>query len=170
MTSNGIGWEGVMADFKTVERQARQLYVIGGVSLIFIMLLTASDVMLRLVAQPIVGTYELVTFGGALVVGFSLPYVSLRRGHFFVDFLINQFPRRVKIGFQVITRIMAVAFFMLLSWNLIKYALDLRRVGEVSPTLNIPYYPFVFVIGICCIFECLTLSADIPKIWGGKYE
>jgi TRAP-type C4-dicarboxylate transport system permease small subunit len=159
-----------MAEFKTVERQARRLYVIGGVSLIFIMLLTGADVVMRLVRQPIVGTYELVSFGSALVVGFSLPYVSLRRGHFFVDFLINQFPRRLKIGFQLITRIMGVALFMLLSWNLIKYALDLRRVGEVSPTLNIPYYPFVFAVGICCLFECLTLSADIPKIWGGKYE
>jgi TRAP-type C4-dicarboxylate transport system permease small subunit len=117
-----------------------------------------------------VGTYELVSFGSALVVGFSLPYVSLRRGHFFVDFLINQFPRRLKIGFQLITRIMGVALFMFLSWNLIKYALDLRGVGEVSPTLNIPYYPFVFAVGICCLFECLTLCADIPKIWGGKYE
>jgi TRAP-type C4-dicarboxylate transport system permease small subunit len=159
-----------MADFKTVERQARRLYVIGGVSLIFIMLLTGADVVLRLVSQPIVGTYELVSFGSALVVGFSLPYVSLRRGHFFVDFLINQFPRRLKIGFQLITRIMGVALFMLLSWNLIKYALDLRRVGEVSPTLNIPYYPFVLAVGICCLFECLTLSVDLPKIWGGKYE
>jgi TRAP-type C4-dicarboxylate transport system permease small subunit len=170
MTSNGIGWEDVMMDFKRVEKQALRLYIIGGVSLIFIMLLTASDVMLRLVNHPIVGTYELVCFGSALVVGFSIPYVSFRRGHFFVDFLINQFPRRMKIGFQVTTRIMAVAFFIVLSWNLVKYALDLRRVGEVSPTLNIPYYPFVFVVGICCLFECVTLSTDILKIWGGKYE
>jgi len=153
-----------------VERLLRFLYILGGVSLIFIMSLTISDVFLRLLKRPIVGTYELVCFGSALVIGFAFPYVSWKRGHIFVDFLINTFPRAVRRAFQISTRLLAIALFVLAGWNLMKYAIDLYRVGEVSPTLTIPYYPFIFVVGICCFFQCLSLCGDLLKIRGGKYE
>jgi TRAP-type C4-dicarboxylate transport system permease small subunit len=153
-----------------VERLLRFLYILGGISLIFIMSLTISDVFLRLMKRPIVGTYELVCFGSSLVIGFAFPYVSWKRGHIFVDFLINTFPRKVKKAFQITTRGLAIALFILAGWNLIKYALDLYRVGEVSPTLTIPYYPFIFAVGVCCFFQCLSLFCDLLKIRGGKYE
>jgi TRAP-type C4-dicarboxylate transport system permease small subunit len=153
-----------------VERLLRFLYILGGASLIFIMSLTIADVFLRLMNRPIVGTYELVCFGSALVIGFAFPYVSWKRGHIFVDFMINVFPRAWKNGFNLVTRCMGIAFFILAGWNLIQYALDLYRVGEVSPTLTIPYYPFIFVVGICCFFQCLSLLGDLAKIWGGRYE
>jgi TRAP-type C4-dicarboxylate transport system permease small subunit len=155
---------------KKVEKLARQLYIFGGVSLIFIMSLTIADVFLRLMRMPIVGAYELVCFGSAMVIALSLPYVSWRRGHIFVDFVINLFPRGVKTGFTLVTRCMGIALFILAGWNLVKYALDLYRVGEVSPTLTLPYYPFVFAVGICCFIQCLSLFCDVLKVWGGKYE
>ena len=153
-----------------VERLLRSLYILGGLSLVFIMSLTIADVFLRLMNRPIVGTYELVCFGSALVIGFAFPYVSWKRGHIFVDFMINFFPRGWKNGFNLVTRCMGIGFFILAGWNLIKYALDLYRVGEVSPTLTIPYYPFILAVGICCFFQCLSLLGDLLKIRGGKYE
>ena len=152
------------------ERFVRFLYVVGGISLIFIMALTIADVILRLLRMPIVGAYELVCFGSSLVIAFSIPYVSWKRGHIFVDFMINIFPRGVKNGIHSVTRCLAIVLFILAGWNLIKYALDLYRAGEVSPTLMLPYYPFVFTVGICCFFQCLSLVGDLLKIWGGKYE
>jgi len=152
------------------ERFVRFLYVVGGISLIFIMALTIADVILRLMRMPIVGAYELVCFGSSLVIAFSIPYVSWKRGHIFVDFMINIFPRGVKNGIHSVTRCLAIVLFILAGWNLIKYALDLYRAGEVSPTLMLPYYPFVFTVGICCFFQCLSLVGDLLKIWGGKYE
>ena len=152
------------------ERLMRFMYLMGGVCLIFIMSLTISDVFLRLMRRPIVGTYELVCFGSSLVIGLSIPYVSWKRGHIFVDFMINLFPRGVKKVFTLVTRCMAITLFILAGWNLIKYALDLYRVGEVSPTLTMPFYPVAYAIGICCFIQCLVLVCDILKIYGGKYE
>ena len=105
-----------------------------------------------------------------LVIAFSIPYVSWKRGHIFVDFMINIFPRGVKNGIHSVTRCLAIVLFILAGWNLIKYALDLYRAGEVSPTLMLPYYPFVFTVGICCFCQCLSLFCDLLKVWGGKYE
>lgn len=155
---------------KSTEKLTRYMYIFGGVSLVFIMSLTISDVFLRLMRKPIVGTYELVCFGSALVIGFSLPYVSWKRGHIYVDFLVNLFPRPWKNGVIILTRCLAIALFILAGWNLIKYALDLYNAGEVSPTLTLPYYPFVFIVGLCCFVQCLSLWCDIVKVRRGKYE
>ncbi len=154
----------------TINGIARLLNVIAGISLTFLMLLTVGDVILRFLKKPIVGTYELVAFSGAVVIGFSLPFTSWMRGHVFVDFLILRFSQRVRNVFNVVTRILVICLFLLIGWNLILFGIDLRKSGEVSPTLHFPFYPVAYGIGICCFFQCLVFVSDILKIRGGKYE
>ena len=146
------------------------LNIIAGISLTFLMLLTISDVILRFFRMPIVGTYELVAFAGAVVIGFSLPLTSWLRAHIFVDFAILKFPRNIRDAFNIVTRCMVLILFVLIGWNLLKYGLDLQRSGEVSPTLHIPFYPVAYGIGIACFVQCLVMVCDIVKILGGKYE
>ena len=148
----------------------RFLNIIAGISLTFLMLLTISDVILRFFRMPIVGTYELVAFAGAVVIGFSLPLTSWLRAHIFVDFAILKFPRNIRDVFNIVTRCMVLILFVLIGWNLLKYGLDLQRSGEVSPTLHIPFYPVAYGIGIACFVQCLVMVCDIVKILGGKYE
>ncbi len=149
---------------------ARFLNVVAGISLTFLMFLTIGDVILRYFRKPIVGTYELVAFSGAVVIGFSLPFTSWMRGHVYVDFLILRFSQRARNVFNIITRVLVICLFLMIGWNLIVYGTDLRKSGEVSPTLHFPFYPVAYGIGICCFFQCLVLLCDILKIRGGKYE
>ena len=154
----------------TVKGTSRILNVIAGGSLTFLMFLTISDVILRFFRRPIVGTYELVAFSGAIVIGFSLPLTSWIRGHIFVDFFVLKFPRKVRNIFNAGTRCLVIFLFLLIGWNLFKYGIDLRRSGEVSPTLQFPFYPVAFGIGICCFIQCLVMVCDIVKIFRGEYE
>jgi TRAP-type C4-dicarboxylate transport system permease small subunit len=149
---------------------SRFLNVIAGMSLTFLMLLTISDVILRFFKRPIVGTYELVAFSGAVVIGFSLPLTSWMRAHIFVDFFITKFSKRVRNIFNITTRCIVIILFFLIGWNLIKYAMDLQKSNEVSLTLQIPFYPIAYGIGICCFIQCLVMFCDILKIFGGEYE
>ncbi len=149
---------------------SRLLNVIAGVSLSFLMCLTISDVILRSFRRPIVGTYELVAFSGAVVIGFSMPFTSWVRGHVYVDFLILRFSQKIRNVFNIITRCLVICLFLMIGWNLIKYGMDLYKSGEVSPTLHFPFYPVAYGIGVCCFFQCLVFLCDILKIRGGKYE
>ena len=160
-----------MKGFKnTVNGISRFLNVIAGMSLTFLMLLTISDVILRFFKRPIVGAYELVAFSGAVVIGFSLPFTSWVRAHIFVDFFIIKFSKRVRNIFNITTRCIVIVLFFLIGWNLIKYAIDLQKSGEVSLTLQIPFYPVAYGIGISCFIQCLVMFCDILKIFGGEYE
>ncbi len=149
---------------------ARFLNIIAGITLTFMMLLTVSDVILRFMRRPIVGTYELVAFSGAVVIGFALPYTSWLRGHIFVDFLISRFPKMIRNIFNLATRLLAICLFLLIGWNLFLYGRDLYRSGEVSLTLQMPFYPVAYGVGVCCFIQSLVLFCDILKVIGGKYE
>jgi len=148
----------------------RFLNLIAGISLSFLMFLTIADVILRFFRRPIVGTYELVAFSGAVVIGLSFPLTSWLRGHIFVDFFILRFSKKVQNVFHIATRFLVIILFILIGWNLIIYGMDLQSSGEVSLTLRMPFYPVAYGIGISCFVQCLVIFCDILKIFGGEYE
>jgi len=155
---------------KTVTTISGYLNVVAGTSLILLMLLTIVDVILRGFNKPILGAYELVALGGAVAVGFSMPQTALTRGHIYVDFCIATFSRTVRNIFNITTRLVVIILFSLTGWNLLKYGLDLQRSGEVSLTLQLPFYPVAYGIGICCFVQCLVFLCEIIRIQGGTYD
>ncbi len=155
---------------KTVAAISGYLNVVAGISLILLMLLTIVDVILRGFNKPIVGAYELVALMGAVAIGFSMPRTSLLRGHIYVDSLIALFSRTVRNIFNITTRVVVFVLFFFTGWNLFKYADDLRKSGEVSVTLQLPFYYVAYGIGICCFVQCLVMVCDIVKIKEGSYE
>jgi len=155
---------------KTINGISRFLNIIAGISLTFLMLLTIADVILRGFKSPVPGTYEMVAFAGAVVIGFSLPRTSWLRAHIFVDFFILKFSQKGRDIFNIATRCVVIVLFFLIGWNLIKFGIDLQKSGEVSLTLQMPFYPIAYGVGVCCFIQCLVMLCDIVKISGGKYD
>jgi TRAP-type C4-dicarboxylate transport system permease small subunit len=153
-----------------IRELSRFVNLIGGIALTFIMSLTVADIVLRFFRMPIVGTYELVAFSGAVVIGFAVPLTSWMRGHVYVDFLIFKFPQKRRNMINMVTRFLGICLFVMIGWNLISYGMDLQKSGEVSLTLHVPFYPVAYGVGVCCFIQCLVLLCDILKISGGKYE
>jgi len=149
---------------------SKVMEVIAGVAIVFMMSLTTCDVILRIFSRPIVGTYEIVAFTGGVVVGFALPITSWVRGQIFVDFFYQKFPKFWQDVFNVFTRLLSLILFAFIGWNLMILASDMVRSGEVSLTLQLPFYPIAFGIGFSCFVECLVLIGDLTKIAGGEYE
>lgn len=158
------------AYLKGVKGVSGFMNAIAAVGLTFIMLLTTLDVILRTFKTPIVGTYELVGFVGGIIIGFAVPMTSWARAHIYVDFVIQKLPEGNRTVANIFTRSMVLTFFIIASVNLFKHGSYLYSTGEVSPTLQLPFYPVVFGIGFACVVECAVLIGDILKIVGGKYE
>ena len=152
------------------EKISRLMNVIAYTALTFIVLLTITDVILRIFRHPIIGTFEIVQLAGAVVIAFGVPITSWSRGLIYVDFLVNKFPNRLKNSINILTRVIGIAIFIFIGYNLFKFATDLMVSGEVTPTKQIPFYPIVYAMGVACFFEVLVLIADISKVIGGTYE
>lgn len=144
--------------------------VIAGLALAFMLILTLSEVILRALGKPIVGSYELISFTGGIVIGFAIPYTSWVKGHVYVDFLVNKFPKAKKGIINIATRCFGIILFLFIAWNFVSMGLDLYTNREVSMTLRLPFYPVAFGIGVSCFIQCLILFSDILKILGGEHE
>jgi TRAP-type C4-dicarboxylate transport system permease small subunit len=140
---------------------ARIMYWIAGGALTGIVLLTVADVFLRYLKMPILGTYEMVSLMGAIVIGFAIPQTTIDRGHVLMDFLTGRLPFLAQRVLHLITRLLGVAIFYIIGWNLFKMGNDLRQTGQVSLTLHIPEYPVAYGIAFCCLIECLILLTDL---------
>lgn len=153
-----------------VRTLSRLLHGIAGISLIFLMALTIADVALRACHRPIPGVYELVGFAGALAIGLAMPLTSWNRGHVHVDSLLERLSPRGRQAMKIATRLAAIGLFLTLGFNLVRFGLDLRASGEVSPTLEMPFYPVVFLLAAAALVQAGVLLCDIAKVVRGTYE
>lgn len=153
-----------------IRRAGEGMHILAGVSLVFLMVLTLADVILRAFNRPIFGTYELVGYAGGLAIGLAMPMTSWCRGHVYVDTFVNMLPGAARATVNIGTRIVGAALFAILAWNLIRLGVDLRASGEVSPTLAIKYYPVVFGLAAASVLEALVLICHIGMIRRGEYE
>ena len=149
---------------------AKRLYWIAGMAIIAMMLITCADVVLRYFRKPIPGTYELVCFLGAVAVAFAMAHTSVERGHVAVSLIVRYFPRRIQGFIDALTSLFGLVFFILIAWHSIHYANDLRATGEVSLTLELPFYPFVYGVGLSAAAVCLILLNDLLESLGKVFD
>lgn len=156
--------------FRILQKLGKILSYIGGVALTFMMFLTVADVLLRAGGHPILGTYELVSLSLAIVIGFSIPKVSLDRGHVYMEILLDKLSKRDKAIMNTFTRLLGIILFAIIAYNLMLIGKEFHASGEVSSTLKLPFFPISYFVGICCFIECFVFLFDIVKIWRGQYE
>lgn len=158
------------AFLKFVFKLSITTHVTAGAALVFMMVVTLSEVIMRAFGKPIVGSYEIISFTGGIVISFAIPFTTWRRGHVYVDAVINRFSEEKRGVMNVTTRVFAILLFLLACWNFISMGMDLYKTGELSTTLRLPFYPIAYAMGVSCFIQCILLFADIVKILGGQYE
>jgi TRAP-type C4-dicarboxylate transport system permease small subunit len=140
-----------------VEFAARAFNWLAAGSVTAMMFLTVSDVVLRLFRHPVPGTYEIVGFLGAVFVSFSLAYTSVQKGHIAVEFLVEKLSGTAQRVVELTTTLVCALLFAAVSWQSVLYGDSLRATGEVSLTVQIPLYPFVYGMSVGCGLLSLVL-------------
>jgi TRAP-type C4-dicarboxylate transport system permease small subunit len=156
---------------KSVTGFGASLNLISSAALLGIMFLTCLDVSMRyFFNRPIPGTYELVGIMGAVVASFAMPYTMLERGHVAVEILIKSLSVRKQLIIETATHLLGILFFLVLVWQSIELGLDMKRAGEITPTLHIPFYPIIYLIALCFFGLCLAILRNLIQIWKKAYR
>ena len=137
--------------------------IAGGVSLLALTLLATTNVALRIFRVPASGTYEVVSFLGAIVTAGALGHTQKRKDHIVVDILSDKFPAPVKRVLDRVSYALILVFFSIVSWQTFVYGRRLMATGEVSEALKIAYYPFVFLVGFGFAVLALTAFLDLVE-------
>ncbi len=148
---------------KYLTRAGKAFNILACAAVIAMMLLSVADVALRMFGKPIPGTYELVGFLGTIVVSFALAFTSMEKGHIAVEILVERLPQRTQFAIETVTNFVSFLVFGLIAYQAFLYALDIKRSGEVSLTLQMPVYPFLFGMAVGFSLLCFLLIADFIK-------
>jgi len=148
-----------------VRRISAMFNMAAAVALIFMMMLTVVDVALRVGGHPIVGAYEIVSLTLALVIGLSIPQVSLDGAHVYMEIGLDRLSPHGKKVMMTFTRLLCIALFIFMGYNLFTVGAEFRASGEVSQTLRLPFFPVAWAVGVCCFLECAVFVLGIAKIW-----
>ena len=137
------------------------LVKVGGVFLVGMIVLTCANIFLRLVWIPVRGTFELMGFFGAIVAAFALAHTQTLKGHIAVDVLLNTFSPGKKRFCRIVNSLACFLFILLCAWQLAVKAGILREAEEVTETLQIAFYPFVYGVALGCLVLAVVFLSDL---------
>jgi TRAP-type C4-dicarboxylate transport system permease small subunit len=146
------------------------MVILGGISVLALMTLATGNVCLRIFQIPYRGAYEIVSFLGAVTIAFALGYTQIYKANIVVDILTETFPAPVKRVLDTLGYLITMIFFGLIAWVIFRWGLRIAQSGELSETLKVIYYPFIFSVAVGFAFLSLTLIIDFLNTLRGKEE
>lgn len=156
---------------KFTARLSERVNWAGAAALVFMMLITVADVAGRLFKSPIPGTYELVGFTGGAVIAMALPYTSVMKGHIAVEILVQRLPWRARVAVNALNALVSMLLFAVIAWQCVRLAQSMEASSEVSLTLQLPVYPFVYGIAAGCVLLSVVLGVEfIRQLRGAEAE
>jgi TRAP-type C4-dicarboxylate transport system permease small subunit len=152
---------------KTAYWCARWLAIAGGLLLTLMMVMVVVSVSGRALLDfglgPVPGDFEMVETASAVVVFFFLPWCYLHNGHAMVDLAYMHFPRRLQRGVTVLSDVLMLLAWIVLTWRLGIAVGEKYAEQETTFILQWPLWPgyaaslFGAVIG-CFVYLAKTLS------------
>ena len=132
-----------------------------GLGIILMALITCADVILRLIGQPFVGSFDLVRVAGAVSMSFAMPYTTAVKGHVAIEYFFQKLGRKGRIAVDTISRTISISFFSILTYESIQYGNKLQVTGEVTPTLQLPMFWIPWTIAFSCGVMVLVILHNL---------
>jgi len=151
--------------FEKVLRFITEKVAYGGMIAILVCVgLVISNIVKRSLGFGLVtGTPELVELIAALILSLGIGYLTFVKGHVAVGILVDRFAPRKQSAFEVVTYAISLGVTILIAWGMFKLGLYYQRVGYYTGVLNIPFYPFFYVVAASLVLTCVVLVKDLAK-------
>jgi TRAP-type C4-dicarboxylate transport system permease small subunit len=144
----------------------RGLAVVAGFSLVAMVMVTVGDMVLRMFARPMAGTVETIGWLAAVTTAFALGYTQVHQGHVSIDLFTSRLGSRSQIVVSMLVNLVSAALFVIVTWNVFRYAGVLRETGSLSETMKVIVYPWVYLVSLGCAGLTLALLVDFLKSCG----
>jgi TRAP-type C4-dicarboxylate transport system permease small subunit len=160
-----------MQHFETaIIKISRIMDLLAGIILAATASLVVANILGRvLFNRPILGTYEMVGFLTAAVVGLALARCALENSHIAISFLTDKLPPSWQRFIELAVDLPATLFLFFAAYNLFAYGLRLESSGVVSSTIRLPFYPFIYLVAAgFFMLACTVLLSLLKQVSGGE--
>lgn len=158
--------------FAIVERVIGQAAMVCAIAaLLVILVIGAGDVIAQLVARPMPFKLELSEALFALSIFLGWPAVQSGRKHITVDVFSKNYRRPLRRLVTLISDLLALGLFGLITYTIWKLALKSLAMGEISPGyLSFPVYPFKIFCAIGATLTVIVLLIQITRLGDNTSE
>ena len=152
------------------------LAAIAMVAIMFMMILTASDVTSRyLFNKPITGSLEILEVVMAIVVFFGLARGQRLNINVGMDLLFDRLKGRALHGLRIFDTLLPLLLFAVVTFSSLRIALDaLEKKQLTTGILHFPESPFLFALSLggllICIRFIIQLSHEVSALIKAKKE
>lgn len=133
----------------------------AGFGLLFMMCVTTLDVILRFLKLPLSGAYELVEYGMALTLGFSVTVAAHTRTHITVDIITQKLKRNTEKTLAAAATLVAALYTFPCFWQTTLQIKEMYASKMTSAVLHISVYPFTAIVALSLLLTVVVLIADI---------
>jgi len=136
--------------------------VIGLVGLTLIACAIVADVIMRLLfSKPIEGIYEVISLMSAVIVASFLPLSFALRSHASIRIMHQFFGRRGEMVFDQFAAMLSLAFLVVFTWQMGRYANELATSGQSTWVLELEPAPWWYLatglIGLAAFVQFLGM-------------
>lgn len=148
-------------------RLADRIAMVAVLGLLGLAMITVADVTGRfLFATPIRGFNDIVPLAGAVLLSACMPHVVARRANIAVELIGQRLGEAASRRLDGFGALLCTAFFALMAWQYVRYAIELQQTGDVMPILRWPVWPWwgavALFIAVTAAVGLLTLGASDP--------
>ncbi|HSW57215.1 MAG TPA: TRAP transporter small permease [Dehalococcoidales bacterium] len=142
---------------------------VARIVLFFLMFLTVADIVGRKFVgiipgmQPVPGVYEITEFIMVLIVFTAVAYAQTRGDHIAIDVLTERFPKRAQHILYTVIYLVSLTISILVVWQSIVYGQYLLEQGDYSGVLEIPVYPFLFIVALGMTLYSVSILINLLK-------
>ena len=134
---------------KIISKIAHVCGFLGTIFLAGLMLMTAADVFLRYFFNaPILGSFEITEFLLVVIVFLAIPWAAMQRVNVRVDLVVGKFSSKLRARFDAVTCVFALIVTGFFTWYTVPQVIYVFNLGTVSDMLEIPYWPFYFMVAL----------------------
>ena len=144
----------------------RMMSFTGMLVLFLMMLLTTADVIGRyLFNKPVQGTFELTEIMLVTIVFSSMAFCQFSKGHISVDILVRHFPQKTQRIIDTFNYLATLVVLILISWMSFKNGVEVMNSKDMTMILEIPIYPFVFIVSLGAAGMAVEVLRDMIMTW-----
>lgn len=137
------------------------LVFLAAAVLICMVAITCVDIVSRKFGVPVKGAVELMGFGGAMLIAFALSYTQRMKENIAVDLIVKIMPQKVRHVVSAFNSLLCLIISVIAAYQVAALSITLLNTGELTETLRIPVYPFIFATTIGFAALALVFLNDL---------
>ena len=142
-----------------VTRQASNLAMI--VLMAMVLLVVVDITLRRFFNSPLSWSFEVIEVLLVIVVFFTVAYCCITKGHISVDLLTSRLSKRGQAILEIFSYFLGIVLFVFMTYCSILSAFEEIASHRMTGILQIPIYPFIFIVALGSTLLALVLIAQL---------